>query len=49
MASTDHARNQAIRALDALNGQESTQAADYQVGYLTSALEEAIYALRAGA
>jgi hypothetical protein len=49
VASTDHARNQAIRALDAFSGQESMQTADYQVGYLANALEDMIYALRAGA
>jgi len=49
VANIDHARNQAIGALDALNGQASTQAPDYWVGYPASALEDVIYALRAGA
>lgn len=49
VANTDHARNLAIRALDALNGQGNTQAADYWIGYLASALEDVIFELRAGA
>lgn len=49
VANTDHARNLTIRALDALNGQESMQTADYWVGYLASALEDVIFELRAGA
>jgi hypothetical protein len=49
VANTGHARNLAIRALDALNGQENTQAVDYWVGYLASALEDVIFELRAGA
>ena len=48
VANTDHARNLAIRALDALS-QENTQTADYWVGYLASALEAVIFELRAGA
>jgi hypothetical protein len=49
VANTDHERNRVIRALDALNGQENTQAADYWIGYLAGALEDVIFELRAGA
>jgi hypothetical protein len=47
VANIDHARNLAIGALDALNGQASTQAADYWVGYPASMLEDVIFAPRA--
>ena len=49
MADADRARDVAIRALDALNHRKDQETADYWVGYLSNALESAIYELRAGA
>lgn len=49
VADTDHAREAAIRALDALNNRGNTGTADYWVGYLSHALESVVFELRAGA
>ena len=49
MADIDHARNRAIRAVDALNERKESQAAEYWIGYLSAALAEVIFDLRTGA
>lgn len=49
MADIDHARDRAISALDALNGDQEGRSPAYWVGYLESALEGIIADLRAGA
>ena len=49
VADIDHARNAAIRALDALRDLTDMEAADYWVGYLSNVPESVIYKLRAGA
>ena len=49
MADTDRARDDAIRALDALNQGREDQSPAYWVGYLESALEGIIFELGEGA
>ena len=48
VADADRARDVAIRALDAPNRKDQ-ETADDCVGYISNALESAIYELRAGA
>ena len=48
MTGTDHARDRAIGALDALNWEEQDHSPAYWVGYLASALEGIVTDLRAG-
>ena len=45
----DRAREVAIGALDALNKRGNTETADYWVGYVSNALEDVVFELRAGA
>jgi hypothetical protein len=49
VADIDHARDRAISALDALNGDQEGRSPAYWVGYLESAVEGIIADLRAGA
>ena len=49
MTGADRARDTVIRTLDALNDRKDTESPEYWVGYLSSALESAIFELRPGA